>query len=122
MPSFSTLSLHSRAEDHYRHAAAEFHDTTMRMAFETIVDLFPAAHTLTVFGDNEGSNFTPRLRVATVLDAAGAVLYDAQDGTDDNDLQEKIDEVGVEHLDHLIDLHPDDWYGDGEITADDVKS
>ena len=120
MPKQSTADAHYYAEERYRTAAADLHDATQRLAFEKIVDLFPSSHTLNVFGDDEGSNFTPRLRVATIVDADGKVLYDAQHGTDDRELQEKIEEVETELLDHLIDLHPDDWYGESAITAADV--
>ena len=56
------------------------------------------------------------LRIQRVLDADGEVLYDIESGHDDPDVENRIDEVGFEYLDLLLDLTGNDYLGRKTVT------
>jgi hypothetical protein len=80
------------------------------MAIATVAEVLPGAAALETEGEmNEDWLFT--LRVRRVLGGSGEVIYDIETGHDDPEVEARIDEVGFEHLDLLLDLTGDDYLG-----------
>jgi hypothetical protein len=77
-------------------------------------DALPTAERLEVLGEmNEDWAWT--LRIQRVIDADGAVLFDIKAGAADRDVEDLIDEVGVDYLDLLLEITGEDYFGRHEI-------
>jgi hypothetical protein len=89
----------------------------IEMALAKVAEVLPGTATLDVL-DETNEDWVPILRVRRVHDAAGVVLYDAEHGHPDRGVEARIDEVGSEYLDLLLDLTGDDFVGPSVIAAD----
>jgi hypothetical protein len=96
----------SRALDEWQSLGRTLADLTERLAIETLVDVLPRASVVEVRGEfNE--DWLRTLRVRRVLAADGEVLFDAEVGHDDRQVEAAIDDVNTEYLDLLLDLTGD---------------
>lgn len=85
-----------------------------RLAIETLGDVLPGAARVEVRGEfNE--DWLRTLRIRRVLSADGAVLFDAEEGHDDPQVEAAIDHVDTEYLDLLLDLTGDTYMGASTI-------
>ncbi|MGH9116692.1 MAG: hypothetical protein ACRD0A_02080 [Acidimicrobiales bacterium] len=62
------------------------------------------------------ADWVPTLRILRVIALEGRVLYDAAVVADD-EIEDMIDDVGIEYLDVLLDLTGDDYMGAQSIEA-----
>jgi hypothetical protein len=108
MPSPSLIAAFDAAQQRHAEAVAGLVPLLIEMALTTVAEALPGATVLETEGEmNEDWLFT--LRIQRVLDADGAVLYDIGVGHDDPEVETRIDEVGFEYLDLLLDLTGDDY-------------
>ena len=110
MPSPSQIESLKAAQERLTGAVDGLVPLLVEMALTTVAEVLPGAAVLETEGDmNEDWLFT--LRIQRVLDADGGVLYDIGVGHDDPEVETRIDEVGFEYLDLLLDLTGDDYLG-----------
>ena len=81
-----------------------------RMAMETLGDVMPGASTIAAVGEFNGDGI-PTLRIQCIIDAQGRVVFDADVGHPDREVEDAVDFVDTEYLDVLIDLAPGDYFG-----------
>jgi hypothetical protein len=118
MPNPSLVEAYDAAQDRHSAAVADLVPLLIEMALATAAEVLPGAAVLETEGEmNEDWIFT--LRIQRVLDPSGGVLYDISAGHADPEVENRIDEVGVEHLDVLLDLTGDDYLGRKTIRARD---
>jgi hypothetical protein len=99
-----------RARAAYEQSVRELVPLLTLISIEALAEVLPGAHALAVRGEvNE--DWLPILRIQRVLDADGAVLFDADVGHDVPSVEELIDEVNVEYLDLLLDVTGDEFMG-----------
>lgn len=88
-------------------------------ALAEVADVLPGAVTLEVLGETneDGLNI---LRIQRVQNAQGDVLYDIETGHPDRAVEDRIDHVGSEYLDQLLDITYGEFFGEhvllGEAT------
>lgn len=110
MPSPSLIAVFDAAQQRHAEAVAGLVPLLIEMALTTIAEVLPGATVLETEGEmNEDWLFT--LRIQRVLGTDGAVLYDIGISHDDPGVETRIDEVGFEYLDLLLDLTGDDYLG-----------
>ncbi len=110
MPSPSLIAAFDAAQQRHAEAVVGLVLLLIEMALTTIAEVLPGATVLETEGEmNEDWLFT--LRIQRVLGTDGAVLYDIGIGHDDPEVETRIDEVGFEYLDLLLDLTGDDYLG-----------
>ena len=110
MPSPSLIDACTAARERLGAAVDDLVPLLVEMALTTIAEVLPGATVLETEGEmNEDWLFT--LRIQRVLGTDGAVLYDIGIGHDDPEVETRIDEVGFEYLDLLLDLIGDDYLG-----------
>ncbi len=98
MSSPSLIEALDAAQQRHSEAVAELVPLLIEMALATVTEVLPGATVLETEGEmNEDWLFA--LRIQRVLDANGGVLYDINLGHDDPEVENRIDEVGFEHLD-----------------------
>jgi hypothetical protein len=115
VPEPSLIEAFDAAQERHTAAVADLVPLVIEMALATVAEALPDAEVLETEGEmNEDWLFT--LRIQRVLDADGRVLYDSEAGHDDPDVENRIDEVGFEYLDLLLDLTGDDYLGSKIIT------
>lgn len=106
MPSPSLIEAFDAAQERHTEAVADLVPLLIEVALATVAEVLPGATVLETEGEmNEDWLFT--LRIQRVLDANGEVLYDIGVGNDDAQVENRIDEVGFEYLDLLLDLTGD---------------
>ncbi|MBK9177967.1 MAG: hypothetical protein IPM45_00105 [Acidimicrobiales bacterium] len=106
MPSPELIAAFDAASERHSVAVADLVPLLVEMALAIVADVLPGADALETEGEmNEDWIFT--LRIQRVLDADGGVLHDIDAGHDDPEVEHRIDEVGVEYLDLLLDLSDD---------------
>jgi len=110
VPSQSLLEALDAAQHRHSEAVAELVPLLIEVALATVTDVLPGATLLETEGEmNEDWLF--RLRIQRVLKADGGVLFDIDLGHDDPEVENRIDEVGFEYLDLLLDLTGDAYLG-----------
>lgn len=110
MPSPSLIAAFDAAQQRHAEAVADLVPLLIEMAVTSVAEALPGADVLETEGEmNEDWLFT--LRVQRVLDERREVLYDIETGHDNPGVETRIDEVGFEHLDLLLDLTGDDYLG-----------
>ena len=57
------------------------------------------------------------LRIQRVLNAQGDVLYDIERGHPDRAVEDRIDHVGSEYLDQLLDITYGEFFGEHVLQA-----
>lgn len=108
MPSPSLIAAFEAAQQRHAEVVAGLVPLLIEMALSTVAEALPGATVLETEGEmNEDWLFT--LRIQRVLGTDGAVLYDIGTGHDDPEVETRIDEVGFEYLDLLLDLTGDDY-------------
>lgn len=115
MPSPSLIEAFGAAQERHTAAVADLLPLLIEMALTTVSEVLPGATVLETEGEmNEDWLFT--LRIQRVLDGEDGVLYAIDTGHDDPEVESRIDEVGFEYLDLLLDLTGDDYLGRKTIT------
>lgn len=115
MPNPSLIEAFDAAQERHSEAVADLVPLLIEMALSTVAEVLPGAQVLETEGEmNEDWLFT--LRIQRVLDADSGVLYDIDAGHDDPEVENRIDEVGFEYLDLLLDLTGDDYLGRKTVT------
>lgn len=110
MPSQSLLDALDAAQQRHSEAVAELVPLLIEVALATVTEVLPDTAGLETEGEmNEDWLFT--LRIQRVLGANGEVIYDIGIGHDDPAVENRIDEVGFDHLDLLLDLTGDAYLG-----------
>ncbi len=110
MPSPSLIAAFDAAQQRHAAAVADLVPLLIEMALSTVAEALPGTTVLETEGEmNEDWLFT--LRIQRVFDADGGVLYDIGVGHDDPEVETRIDEVGFDYLDLLLDLTGDDYLG-----------
>lgn len=119
MPSPELIAAFAAANQRHTAAIAEVVPLLVKMALATVAEVLPGAEVFETEGEmNEDWAFT--LRIQRVLDADGDVLFDIGVGHDDPEVETTIDEVGVDHLDPLLDLTGQDYLGRKTISRIDA--
>src|SRR5690606_3458025 len=104
----------SRVLEEWQSLGRTLAELAERLAIETLIDVLPGAASVEVHGEfNE--DWLRTLRVRRVLAAYGEVLFDAEDGHDDPQVEAAIDNVNTEYLDLLLDLTGDTYMGPSAI-------
>lgn len=85
-----------------------------RAAAATLRSVLPTATSAVVLGAMT-EDWASVLRIHRVVDAAGAVLFDATVGAEP-EIEAVIDEVNVEYLDVLLDLTGDRYMGEHALA------
>lgn len=115
MPSPSLIAAFDAAQQRHAEAVDDLVPLLIEMALTSVAETLPGANVLETEGEmNEDWLFT--LRIQRVLDADGEVLYDIAVGNDDPEVENRIDEVGFEYLDLLLDLTGDGYLGRKTIS------
>lgn len=115
MPNPSMIEAFTAAREHHSRAVADLVPLLVEMALTSVVEVLPGATVLETEGEmNEDWLFT--LRIQRVLGAGGQVLYDVETGHDDPAVETRIDDVGFEYLDLLLDLTGDDYLGRNTVA------
>lgn len=110
MPSPELTAAYEAARERHAAAVDDLVPVVIDMALATIAETLPGAEILDTHGEmNDDWVFT--LRIRRVLDADGRVLYDAETGHNDPEVERRIDEAGTEFLDLLLDLTGDEYLG-----------
>ena len=110
MPSPTIVAAFDEAQQRHAEAVAALVPLLIETALTTVAEALPGAVLLETEGEmNEDWLFS--LRIQRVLDADGGVLYDIGIGHDDPAVETRIDEVGFDYLDLLLDLTGDDYLG-----------
>ena len=110
VPSQSLIEAFTAAQQRPADAVAGLVPLLIEMALTTVAEVLPGATVLETEGEmNEDWLFT--LRLQRVLGTDGAVLYDIGVGHHDPEVETRIDKVGFEYLDLLLDLTGDDYLG-----------
>lgn len=108
VPSQSLIEAFTAAQQRHADAVAGLVPLLIEMALTTVAEVLPGATVLETEGEmNEDWLFT--LRIQRVLGTDGAMLYDIGVGHHDPEVETRIDEVGFEYLDLLLDLTGDDY-------------
>lgn len=115
MPSADLIDAYRGARDAHRAAVEALVPLLERMAVETLRDRWPDVNELELHGEFN-SDWVPTLRIQRVVALDGRVLYDTAVVADD-EIEDMIDEVGIEYLDVLLDLTGDDFMGAKSIEA-----
>ena len=116
MPSQSLIEAFTAAQERHSAAVADLVLLLMEIALTSVAEALPSANVLETEGEmNEDWLFT--LRIQRVLDADGGVLYDVGIGHDDPEVETRINEVGFEYLDLLLDLTGDDYLGRTTVSV-----
>jgi hypothetical protein len=115
MPNPSLIEAYNAAPQRHPAAVADFVPRLIEMALATVAEALPGAAVLETEGEmNEDWHFT--LRIQRVLDADGEVFYDIGVGHDEPEVENRIDEVGFEYLDLLLDLTGDAYLGRSAVS------
>lgn len=110
MPSQSLIEAFDAAQRRHAEAVADLVPLLVAMVLTSVAEILPAATVLETEGEmNEDWLFT--VRIQRVFGASGEVLYDVEMGNDDPEVETRIDDVGFEYLDLLLDLTGDDYLG-----------
>ena len=110
MPSESLIQDFDAAQRRHAEAVADLVPLLVEVTLSSVAEVLPGAAVLETEGEmNEDWLFT--LRIRRVLGAGGEVLYDVETGHDDPEVETRVDEVGFEYLDLLLDLTGDDYLG-----------
>lgn len=115
MPSSDLIDAYRAAREAHRAAVDVLVRLLERMAVEMLRDRWPDANELELHGEFN-SDWVPTLRIQRVIALDGRVLYDTAVAAED-DVEDMIDEVGIEYLDLLLDLTGDDFMGAKSIEA-----
>lgn len=115
MPNPELIAAFDAASERHSMAVADLVPLLVEMAVATVAEALPGAAVLETEGEmNEDWLFT--LRIQRVRDADGGVLYDIDTGHDDPDVEARLDEVGFEYLDLLLDLTGDAYLGRSTVA------
>ncbi|MGQ0616235.1 MAG: hypothetical protein ACT4PW_04475 [Acidimicrobiia bacterium] len=115
MPNADLIRAYEPAREAHREAVDALVLLLERMAVETIRDRWPDANEVELHGEYD-ADWIPRLRIQRVIALDGRALYDAAVAAEE-DVENVIDEVGIEYLDLLLDLTGDDYLGAKSIEA-----
>ena len=115
MPDAELIAEYRTAREAHRAAVETLVPLLERIAVETLRDRWPDANELEMHGEFN-SDWVPTLRIQRVIALDGRVLYDSAVVAED-EIEDMIDEVGIEYLDVLLDLTGDDFMGAKSIEA-----
>jgi hypothetical protein len=113
----TTAAEFDRLLDQYGSVGQELTPLARRMAFETVAKVLPGTHAIRVNG-SMNEDWLRVLRVRQVFDADGGVLFDVDEGHDDEAVELAIDLAGTEYLDLLMDLTGDEYLGSHELVEE----
>lgn len=85
-------------------------------ALAEVADVLPGAVSLEVLGESNEDGLDI-LRIQRVRNAHGDVLYDIETGHADRAVEDRIDHVGSEYLDQLLDMTYGQFFGEHVLTA-----
>lgn len=115
MPDPDLIEAYQSAREAHSAAVDALVPMLERMAVDTLRDRWPDANELELHGEFN-ADWVPTLRIQRVSALDGRVLYDIGFAADE-EIEEMIDEVGMEYLDLLLDLTGDDYMGSKSIEA-----
>lgn len=115
VPDADLIRAYESAREAHRAAVDVLVPLLERMAVETLRERWPEANELQLHGEFN-SDWVPTLRIQRVVALDGRVLYDTAAVAED-DVEDLVDEVGIEYLDLLLDLTGDDFMGARSIEA-----
>jgi len=88
-------------------------------ALDEVAEVLPGSASLEVLGETNEDGLDI-LRIERVRNAQGDVLYDIETGHPDRAVEDRIDHVGSEYLDQLLDITYGEFFGEhvlvGEVT------
>ena len=82
----------------------------MSSAHSELAEVLPGAVSLEVLGETNEDGLDI-LRIQRVRDSAGELLYDIEAGHPDRAVEDRIDHVGSEYLDQLLDITYGEYVG-----------
>ena len=90
--------------------------TLIAGALAEVAEVLPGAVSLEVLGETNEDGLDI-LRIQRVRNAQGDVLYDIETSHPDRAVEDRIDHVGSEYLDQLLDITYGQYFGEHVLTA-----
>lgn len=100
-----------RARETHSNAVAAFVPALIANALAEVAEVLPEATSLEVLGETNEHGLDI-LRIQRVSNAAGDALYDVGTGNPDRAVEDRIDHVGSEYLDQLLDITYGRYFGE----------
>ena len=108
-----------RAREAHANAVEALVPALIAGALAEVAEVLPGAASLEVLGETNEDGLDI-LRIQRVRNAQGDVLYDIETGHPDRAVEDRIDHVGSEYLDQLLDITYGEFFGEhvllGEAT------
>jgi len=99
-----------RARGAHADAVAALVPALIASALAEVVEVLPGASSLEVLGETNEDGLDT-LRIQRVRNAAGDLLYNIDTGHPDRGVEDRIDHVGSEYLDQLLDITYGSYFG-----------
>lgn len=100
-----------RARGAHANAVAALGPALIARALAEVAEVLPGTTSLEVLGETNEDGIDI-LRIQRVRNAAGDVLYDVDGGHSDRAVEDRIDHVGSEYLDYLLDMTYGSYFGE----------
>lgn len=105
-----------RARGAHANAVAAFVPALIASALSEVAEVLPGATSLEVLGETNEDGLDI-LRIQRVRSTAGDALYDIDTGHPDRVVEDRIDHVGSEYLDQLLDITYGRYFGTHVLEA-----
>ncbi|MDZ7680021.1 MAG: hypothetical protein U5K29_15885 [Acidimicrobiales bacterium] len=116
-PDYGLRSRYHTLLDQHSRLGRELAEMLPAVIIDLLREVLPGSSAVEVHGQiNE--DWLTVLRVERVLDAAGGVLFDVATGHPDRAVEDLIDRLDTEFLDHLVYLAPDAYLGRHTLGGD----
>jgi hypothetical protein len=109
-----------RARGAHGNAVAALVPALIARAVAKVAEVLPGTTSLEVLGETNEDGLDI-LRIQRVRNAAGDVLYNVDVGHPDRAVEDRIDHVGSEYLDQLLDITYGQYFGRHVLAAPDVE-
>lgn len=100
-----------RTREAHANAVVAFVPALIASALAEVAEVLPGATSLEVLGETNEDGIDI-LRIQRVRNAVGDVLYDIDVGHPDRAVEDRIDHVGSEYLDQLLDMTYGSYFGE----------
>lgn len=100
-----------RARETHARAVAGLVAALIAGALAEVAEVLPGAASLEVLGETNEDGLDI-LRIQRVRNAEGDVLYDIEHGHPDRTVEDRVDHVGAEYLDQLLDITYGEYFGE----------
>lgn len=119
VPDYELRSRYRTLLDQHSRLGRELTEMVQSVIIDLLREVLPGASAVEVHGQiNE--DWLSALRVQRALDETGTVLFDVETGHPDRAVEDLIDRLDTEFLDHLVYLAPDAYLGHHTLGANNV--